>query len=119
MADELLCYRCGALLARLTPPISRQDKCPECSVFLHVCRMCSFYDASVPKQCREDDAEEVMDKENLNFCEWYRPSATAFDAERAGEARRAQQDLEALFGEGETNRSSADELQQKAEDLFK
>ena len=85
MPDELRCYRCGASLEKLTPPLSRQDECPGCSVYLHVCRMCVHFDASVPKQCREDDAEEVLDKEKLNFCDWFKASADAFDPARKQE----------------------------------
>lgn len=119
MAEELLCFRCGASLSALTPPISRQDECPECSVYLHVCRMCSFFDSSVPEQCREDDAEEVLEKERLNFCEWFKPSAAAFDADKAAEAIRSKSDLAALFGEEEQQRPDSDALGSAADDLFK
>lgn len=81
--------------------------------------MCVFFDLHVPKQCLEDDAEEVNDKEKVNFCEWYEPSARAFDPARAGQAEKAQSELAALFG-GETDKEQeADPLLQDAEDLFK
>lgn len=120
MPGELLCFRCGASLAALTPPISRQDECPSCSVYLHVCRMCRFFDPQVPKQCREDDADEVMDKEKLNFCEWFEPSDTAFDASRAATATRAQNELAVLFGDSDAAEPSSEDPHEKAaEDLFK
>lgn len=97
MSAELRCYRCGASLASLTPPISRHDECPACTVYLHVCRMCSFFDPNVPKQCREDDAEEVSDKEKLNFCEWFKPSATAFDEEAKPDDDALTRSAEDLF----------------------
>ena len=53
MAEELICYRCGASLESLSLPLSRQDECPSCTVYVHVCRMCKYYDPQVPKQCRE------------------------------------------------------------------
>ena len=81
--------------------------------------MCVFFDAQVPKQCTEDDAEEVSDKEKVNFCEWYKPSAEAFDPDRAGQTAKARSDLDALFG-GETDtEQETDQLTQDAEDLFK
>jgi hypothetical protein len=61
--------------------------------------MCIFYDKNVPKQCREDDAEEVTEKERLNFCEWFKPSELAFDADRKGEEDAARAALEDLFGD--------------------
>ena len=119
MSVELSCYRCGASLATLTPPLSRQDECPSCSVYLHVCRMCDFFDAKVVKQCREDDAEEVTEKERPNFCDWFVPGIIAFDVQRAGDATKAEAGLAALFGEGDGAESDKDELQGAAEDLFK
>ncbi len=98
MSHNIACYRCGASLASLSLPFSRQDECPECQNYLHVCRMCRYFDARVPRQCREDGAEEVREKERLNFCDWFKPSATAFDV---------------------AGRNAADEARSAAEDLFK
>lgn len=120
MTDELHCFRCGAALAALTLPLSRRDACPSCSAHLHVCRMCRLFDATVPKQCREDDAEEVTDKEKMNFCEWFEPDPGAFDPARARQAAAAESQLAALFGEGDGPSDDAgDDLRRKAEDLFR
>lgn len=119
MADELRCFRCGASLEQLSLPLSRRDACPECHVHLHVCRMCRHFDPAVPGMCREDDAEDVTDKEKMNFCEWFAPSANAFDPVRAGQAARAQSQLEALFGGDSEAAADTDELTAKADELFK
>jgi hypothetical protein len=119
MPDSLRCFRCGASLDKLTLPLSRRDECPECSIHVHVCKMCQHFDAAVPKQCREDDAEEVVEKEKVNFCEWFSPSASAFDPARADKASRAQSELAALFGEASAEKPSDDALTRQAEDLFK
>jgi len=119
MDDVLACFRCGASLAQLSLPLSRRDLCPACGISLHVCRMCLYFDATVPKQCREDDAEEVVDKEKVNFCEWFKPAPGAFDPARAGEAERAKAALSALFGGEAPAQPEADSLLSKAEDLFK
>ena len=97
MADGISCYRCGASLEALSLPISRQDECPECSNYLHVCKMCVYYDERVPRQCREDGAEDVRDKDRLNFCDWFKPSGAAFDAGRKDEEDQAKAALDALF----------------------
>ena len=81
--------------------------------------MCRFFDPDVPKKCREDDAEEVVEKERLNFCEWFKPSADSFDAGRAGEEQRAKSKLGALFGDTEAEKPDSDLLQKQADDLFK
>ncbi len=97
MAHSICCYRCGTSLAALSLPFSRQDMCPGCGNYLHVCRMCKNFDATVPRQCREDGAEDVTEKERLNFCDWYSPSESAFDAKRKAEEDQARQALDALF----------------------
>ncbi len=120
MSEELKCHRCGVSLAALSLPWSRRDECPGCRASLYVCRMCRFFDPLVPKQCREDDAEEVQDKDKVNFCEWFKPSPHAFDPARAQRAARAEAELANLFGEGEPAQAAAgDPLAEKAEDLFR
>ena len=101
MSQELLCFRCGASLAALTLPLSRRDQCPHCSADLHVCRMCAHFDRNVPRQCREDGAEDVTDKERPNFCDWFVPGDAAFDAQRKSEADAARSALDALFGDAD------------------
>ena len=121
MAHNISCYRCGASLSELSLPLSRQDECPKCRNYLHVCLMCSNFDKLVPKQCREDDAEEVSEKARLNFCEWYVPSENAFNANASVEEDRAKSELDALFSENadkaaDTSDSSA---LSEADRLFK
>ncbi len=98
MSEEIACHRCGASLGGLSLPLSRRDQCPECFAELHVCRMCLHFDASVPRQCREDGAEDVTEKERANFCDWFKPSAQAFDPQRKSQADAARDALDALFG---------------------
>lgn len=119
MSKRLACYRCGAALDKLTLPLSQRDACPACSVHLHVCRMCEHYAPEVPTACREDDAEEVIDKEKMNFCEWFRPSDAAFDPQRARQAAQATAELGALFGDAAAPEPAMDETLSEAEKLFK
>ena len=97
MPHSICCYRCGASLASLSLPFSRQDECPECQNYLHVCKMCVHFDPIVPRQCREDGAEEVKEKDRLNFCDWYSPSDAAFDQSSKDEADAALTAAEDLF----------------------
>jgi hypothetical protein len=116
---EISCYRCGASLSALSLPFSRQDECPECGNYVHVCRMCVHFDKRVPKQCREDDAEEVFEKKRANFCDWFSPAANAFDSRQAEQAQSAQSALSALFGEGDAAESAVDDALKRAQELFK
>jgi hypothetical protein len=99
MSHNLACLRCGASLSALSLPLSRRDQCPECSADLHVCKMCVYFDKSVPRQCREDGAEDVKDKDRPNFCDWFKPSDKAFDSSANAAAEEARDALAALFGD--------------------
>ena len=101
MSETIACYRCGASLRALSLPLSRRDQCPDCTADLHVCKMCLYFDPSVPRQCREDGAEDVSEKERVNFCDWFRPSADAFDPARKSEADAAKDALAALFDDND------------------
>lgn len=119
MKESLLCYRCGAALDSLPLPLSRRDECPGCTAHVHVCRMCRYFDTTVPKQCMEDDAEEVKEKDRVNFCDWFKPSPNAFDPQRASQEAAARSKLAALFGETESTPEHEDEIMRKARDLFR
>lgn len=83
--------------------------------------MCMFFDPSVPKQCREDDAEEVnvQDKERANFCDYFKPSDSAYDASFSAGEQRAEGELAALFGDADEAGSPEDRALGEADKLFK
>lgn len=98
MPHNTVCYRCGESLAALSLPLSRRDQCPGCDADVHVCKMCSHFDPRVPRQCREDGAEDVTEKERPNFCDWFVPAEDAFDPDRKSATDAATAALDALFG---------------------
>jgi hypothetical protein len=120
MTDELNCWRCGASLEKLSLPLSRLDECPDCGNYLHVCRMCSFYDPNVAKACREDDAEEVKEKERANFCDYFKPRVGAHDAAISAAEQKARGELDTLFGDATEpdDVAASDESLKEAESLF-
>jgi len=65
--------------------------------------MCQFFDPVITRQCREDGAEEVKEKERPNFCDWFIPCENAFDPNRKSSADAARLALEALFGDTDEN----------------
>jgi hypothetical protein len=65
--------------------------------------MCISFDARVTRQCREDGAEDVTEKERPNFCDWFKPRDDAFDPDRKSEADAATATLDALFGGPDEN----------------
>lgn len=119
MSQEITCFRCGGSLEHLSLPLSRRDECRDCRAPVHVCRMCMYFDRNVPKQCTEDDAEEVINKEKVNFCEWFKPAAGVFDSVGAAQAAKARGELDALFGDSKATESTDDTGVAAADDLFK
>jgi hypothetical protein len=98
MANDLVCWKCGASLATLTLPLRRLEECKQCRAELHVCRMCLDYDTSYAKHCREPTAEEVRDKTSANFCDHFKPRAGAYKAPDTAAISDAQAALARLFG---------------------
>ena len=123
--SELCCYRCGASLTTLSLPLSRLDECPSCTVYLHCCRMCCFFDPTVVEQCTEDDAEEVKDKKQSNFCDYFKPSDNVFDPTLQAGEEQARSKLDTLFGtanggeHGDADEQGGTAPSSDAEDLFR
>ncbi len=98
VADNLVCWKCGATLEGLPLPLGRLAECRACGADLHVCRLCKSYDPRVRMGCDEPRAEEVRDREKANFCDYFQPRQDAFKAFDDSAARKAKAELEALFG---------------------
>jgi hypothetical protein len=90
-----------------------------------VCKMCLYFDAHVPKACREDDAEDVKEKERANFCDYFKPNPDAYVPGFKAATAQATDQLATLFGEqpsGDTRQGSGEadaEPHGALEDLFK
>lgn len=118
MAAALVCWKCGSSLQALPLPLSRLAECPACKAELHVCKLCQFFDPRTTRQCIEIRAEEVIDKEHANFCDWFKPRPNAFDARAQQKASAAKSKLDALFGAGPASDEPADAAREAAERLF-
>lgn len=69
------CFHCGTNLeASGSGNFGRNETCPKCDSDVHVCLNCQHYDESSYNQCREPQAERVLDKEKRNFCEYFTPA---------------------------------------------
>jgi hypothetical protein len=80
--------------------------------------MCRNFDATVPAQCLEEDAEDVTEKERQNFCDWFVPSEDAFNPAKKEQADRARQSLDSLFGDDELVSDAPDAPLSDADKLF-
>ena len=87
------CHRCGAPVAR--DSVGARDTCKRCRAYLHCCRNCEFYEPGAHNDCREPNAEVVADKEQGNFCDYFRYASGAPTA--AARSDDARGELERLF----------------------
>jgi hypothetical protein len=117
-ANRLVCWKCGGSLAMLPLPLSRMAECPACKAELHVCRMCLYYEAHTTRRCSEIRAEEVINKERSNYCDWFKPRLNAFDAAQLRKATGAKSKLDALFGGKEEAGDTSDPAREAVERLF-
>ena len=93
----LQCHFCGAPIT-IGEPIPRDGECESCGHDLRCCRNCRHYDPRYHNECRETEAELVVDKQRRNFCEYLHYSAESFSGARGTDrAAAAKAKLEALF----------------------
>lgn len=93
------CAICGAMPAG-REGVGFRDTCPRCGRDLHVCRNCRFYERGAYNDCRESQAERVLDKEKANFCEYFTFEPEKNRAGRGDDGSGARKRLEDLFKGG-------------------
>jgi hypothetical protein len=89
------CFHCGREIS-VKERVGFRDECPQCDRRLHACLNCGFYDPAYNNQCRETQAERVVDKDRANFCEYFRPR-TASGAKPVSPVADPRATLDALF----------------------
>ncbi|MFK7863589.1 MAG: hypothetical protein AB8B95_05100 [Pseudohongiellaceae bacterium] len=101
MSDRITlhCWQCGALAKNVLLPFSRNEECNACMADLRTCKGCENYSDQAADQCREDRAEAVTNKETANFCDFFKASSQAFQAQNTAEADKAKAKLAELFGD--------------------
>jgi hypothetical protein len=90
------CWNCGNELTPLD--YGRQDSCRKCGKDTKVCKNCEFHDRSSNNECRETQADRVVDKEKANFCDYFVPKAGGGGNAPSRDALKAAAD--ALFNFG-------------------
>jgi hypothetical protein len=94
------CHNCGEEWT-LTGQPGRGEACLRCGADLRVCLNCMHYDPRVAQQCRERQAEPVLEKHLGNFCEYFEFARRVWTP-KAGDSRReaaAREQLKKLFGD--------------------
>lgn len=87
------CWHCGAALGPLD--YARADSCSRCGRPTRVCLNCHHHDRASNNECRESQAERVVDKERSNFCDYFKPAPRAGSGAPTRDALKSA--AEALF----------------------
>ena len=90
------CFSCGGEI-KVVDRIGRSEACSRCGADLHCCRNCKFYDPSAYNECREPQAERVLEKERSNFCDYFEIAAQPYTMKGSDAAAEAKRKLEGLF----------------------
>jgi hypothetical protein len=92
-----MCWYCGSPVLE-NGVIGRSALC-SCGKALRSCRNCKFYLPDSRGSCSELKAENISDKENANFCDWFsiNKSASSSGKEKA-QAEEARRNFDKLFG---------------------
>lgn len=85
----MICFFCGKEVS-IEGKVGRSDVCRHCSSDLKVCRNCTFHDERVYNECKEHNAERVVDKTRANFCEFFTPKEAAGSDGKTPEQKRAE-----------------------------
>jgi hypothetical protein len=90
------CWNCGEILA--LDHFGRHDDCPKCHQDTRVCKNCFMFDPLCYNACKEIQAERVVEKEEANFCDFFKAVAPASQIRsRKPSADASRQAAEALF----------------------
>lgn len=71
------CWNCSTQLSPLD--YGRADTCSKCGKDTKVCKNCAFYDPNYNNECKETQADRVVEKERSNFCDYFRPHSLSSD----------------------------------------
>ncbi len=62
------CSNCGTVLNSGFDP---NGKCPKCSLELHCCKQCRFFDSAAQFECTQPIPERITPKDARNNCKFY------------------------------------------------
>ena len=94
--------RCHACLKgfEIKTPVGRREICPFCGSDLHCCLNCVFHATGAYNDCREPQAERVIEKNRSNFCDYFvfRDAEMGDKGKDSGETVKTK--MESLFKPG-------------------
>jgi len=95
------CHACLKEL-EITSPVGRRSVCDFCGADLHCCLNCVFYQRGAYNDCKEPQAERVIEKSRSNFCDYFvfGDSVIGGKEKASGNIGDAKSKLASLFKKG-------------------
>jgi hypothetical protein len=90
------CHRCKKEV-NVNKIIGRKDVCPFCRSDLRSCLNCRHHDLNVYNQCRESQADRVLEKDRSNFCDYFSYRAVSLEGNTNDDSENVRKKLDALF----------------------
>lgn len=73
-----LCFNCkNPLPFPAGTKVGRKEECLKCHSDVHCCQNCNFYDHKSYNECREPQADRVVEKDRSNFCDYFSLSGSS------------------------------------------
>lgn len=92
------CFNCATEITLSTGArVGRRDTCPKCGADSHACRNCAHHDRSAYNECREPQAERVLDKERSNMCDYFTPREGSPAGKASFDAKNYVKGLDDIF----------------------
>ena len=91
-----VCHTCKNSIT-VNKVVSRKDVCPFCQADLRCCLNCRFHDMVIYNQCREPQADRVLDKDRSNFCDYFKFSDSNSPIKSQDKGDTVRNKLEDLF----------------------
>jgi hypothetical protein len=90
------CHACTKAL-EIRIPVGRREICSFCGSDLHCCLNCAFHVTDAYNDCREPQAERVIEKSKSNFCGFFffRDAEIIGQGKDSGESAKIM--IESLF----------------------
>jgi hypothetical protein len=93
------CHACLKVL-EIKIPVGRREICPFCGSDLHCCLNCIFHLMGNYNECREPQAERVIEKDRSNFCDFFAFQDAEMGSKRKDSGESAKTKMESLFKTG-------------------
>lgn len=88
------CFSCAKEIT-VSGVVGFREECAHCGADVRACKNCEFFDKSAYNECRETQADRILEKERSNRCDFFKIKTNQQNAISEKEKQRAL--AESLF----------------------